>query len=184
MRWFSTRGACSCLSLVLGAFCLLNPAHARDSSFSVEPHAYGGARGNEPKAQNVVRTFQAWGNPSVGDDSSFDAWSVQLHFEGETLGRRDVSFDIDRAWVRSGSFTFGRVHPWDLSGSLEAHRPWGYSQHISDLDLRPCQRRVREDSPRSVSKIRRVEHGKDERRAFSAWRRFQFRPSKRLLERG
>jgi len=98
------------------------------SHLRLDPHAYAGERGAEPSTQLVVQALERWGNATGSAP-----WRIQLHAEGEISGRRDVSFDIDRAWIRlpapwlssSAAFYLGRIHPWDVSGSPEAERPWG-----------------------------------------------------------
>jgi hypothetical protein len=94
------------------------------SSLRLEPHRYFGKRGNEPAQQLIIQGKLDW----------FDAqtdypWRLTLHGDFETLGRKDNSVDIDRAWIEvplSGPTLFvGRIHPYDISRSFEATRPWG-----------------------------------------------------------
>lgn len=92
------------------------------SDLRLAPHSYGGIRGSEPNAQ-LVGLFQ-----QRFQDLDHN-WDVALHFEGEALGRRDVSLDIDRAWFsfpisESELFYVGRIHPFDISNHPAATQPW------------------------------------------------------------
>lgn len=112
------------IGLVVGAFAR---GAARESSLRVDPHAYGGPRGNEPRTQLVAGTVQSW-----RETKTRSPWEISLHLEGETAGRRDISFDLDRAWIftplahdADWGVAWGRVHPWDIARHPEAQRPWG-----------------------------------------------------------
>ncbi|MBL7714940.1 MAG: hypothetical protein JNL01_05690 [Bdellovibrionales bacterium] len=100
--------------------------------FRLEPHLYSGSRGTEPKFQTVAQTSLRF--RSTTQDRTQSQWTLQLHAESELDGRRDRSFDLDRAWYSwatgSMELTLGRIHPWDISGNLEANRPWGYAQQL------------------------------------------------------
>lgn len=93
-----------------------------------EPHSYQGTRGDEVSTQAIGLIKQ---NLSQHDSST--PWKVDFHFEGETLGRRDVSLDLDRAWIdlplaqnpTASKLTLGRIHPWDLSHHPDGENPWG-----------------------------------------------------------
>jgi hypothetical protein len=111
------------LPLLLSFLCAIPLSNAvsaseTDSLTRFQPHEYLGDRGTEPRFQAVVTTNQKWS----GTD-----WLLQSHFEAETLGRHDLSLDLDRAWFRTGDWTLGRIHPWELLGDPEAQRPWGYA---------------------------------------------------------
>lgn len=98
------------------------------SRVSVQPHAYGGPRGAEPRQQVLLQGLQSSEKPGPG----LPLWQVRLHGEAEAVGRKDTSFDLDRIWIQTplsedgATFVWGRVHPWDLSANPEALRPWGY----------------------------------------------------------
>lgn len=100
--------------------------------FRLEPHLYSGTRGTEPKFQTVAQTSLRFRSGTQDREQSH--WVLQLHAESELDGRRDRSFDLDRAWYSWVSpkmeLTVGRIHPWDISGNLEANRPWGYAQQF------------------------------------------------------
>lgn len=90
------------------------------TSLRVDPHQYPGLRGSEPQEQLVFSVNQRFSDPLPATPSE-----LAFHLAAEARGRRDVSIDLDRAWIRAGSFTFGRLHPFDVSSHPDAHRPWG-----------------------------------------------------------
>lgn len=118
---------------VLGYLWMASAALAVDSQTTLlfEPHHYQGERGTEVSTQAIglIKT-RLGSSPSIATP-----WNIDFHFEGETLGRRDVSLDLDRAWIdlpleetkTSSKFTLGRIHPWDLSQHPDGHNPWGYT---------------------------------------------------------
>ncbi|MCM2324031.1 MAG: hypothetical protein NDJ90_12295 [Oligoflexia bacterium] len=83
---------------------------------TLAPHVYSGKRGSEPSFQSVVSSQVKWEEEKT--------WQLSAHFQGETLGRRDASVDLDRAWLRTGQVTWGRAHPWEVSENPNATRPW------------------------------------------------------------
>lgn len=107
------------------------PGFAQSSTqaeIRVDPHQYLGGRGSEPMSQLAIQGKLDWSNLS-----SPYPWKIQLHGDFESMGRKDNSIDIDRAWVEiplekeSGPLVvLGRIHPLDISRNFEAKRPWGY----------------------------------------------------------
>lgn len=101
-------------------------APLREGHLRLDPHAYAGPRGGEPRQQLVAQTVQRFSSPDPRRP-----WEVSVHLEGETMGRRDLSLDVDRAWIflpvseEGAGVALGRVHPWDLSRDPNARRPWG-----------------------------------------------------------
>jgi hypothetical protein len=114
------------------AFAEIGDILERDRSAShvrIGPNIYTGSRGTEPNEQLVALLQQYWSN-----DSKRTPWEVKLHLEVECQGARDVSVDVDRAWLAipvggephsAPSFYLGRIHPWDLSHHPAATDPWG-----------------------------------------------------------
>ncbi len=97
-------------------------ALAGDAKLYLEPHAYGGARGTEPRFQSWQGVHYETGAANTDDATS----RLKLRWEAEAIGRKDSSLDIDRAWIRlTPNITLGRIHPWELVGNPEASRPWG-----------------------------------------------------------
>ncbi len=91
-------------------------------SLRVEPHSYPSAVSYNPAFQMVTNGRLRWFEPKK--------WEVELHVEAETQGRRDVLFDVDRAWYAinlDDDFTalLGRVHPYDVSHHHSRYRAWG-----------------------------------------------------------
>jgi hypothetical protein len=86
-----------------------------------EPQAFSGTLGDNPQFQDDFTLNLAWKSPS----KSKRPYEIRLHYQTETLGRQDSSFDLDRAWIRlTDELTIGRIHPWDLSDHPFAHSPW------------------------------------------------------------
>jgi len=105
---------------------LMNSAAA--STFTLKPHAYGGDRNSEVRSQLVLDTQQHW--------KSSEQSEVALHWSGEIQGRRDFSFDIDRAWTAlTPSVKLGRIHPWDLSAHPDRGRPYGFLAQAQTRNL-------------------------------------------------
>src|SRR5689334_14327966 len=109
------------LFLFFFTFCLtVSQVQAFESQyqFQLEPHVYGSPRGNEPYGQTIAQS-----RVERKDLNSIHRWDLSLHFGSELLGRRDMTFDLDRAWVttplgssaESPTLTWGRIHPWDIS---------------------------------------------------------------------
>jgi hypothetical protein len=103
---------------------------ASDTYLRVDPHSYIGARGAEPQTQVVGLWVQRWGTGVYG----VPQWGIALHLQSEAVGRRDLSVDLDRFWLRTSlvssksgpAFFWGRLHPWDLSENPNGREPWGY----------------------------------------------------------
>lgn len=106
-------------------------AATHSGQLRVDPHIYTGARGTEPERQLVAQTVQRWRQTENGAP----LWEIRLHLEAETQGRRDLSLDIDRAWITTTSegglgVALGRIHPWDLSLPPGQGKPWGQSAQL------------------------------------------------------
>lgn len=117
------------LSLVFQLFSSPAFAHKTDATIRLEPHTYSGVRGNEPGNQMLIFGNLNWHKPQ---EETRYPWQVKLHGDFETLGRKDNSVDIDRAWIQipvsqeaGPVLTAGRIHPFDISHHPDAKRPWG-----------------------------------------------------------
>jgi len=97
----------------------------------LDSHFYSGPREAEPTSQLI---------PQAVLDVSEPGREVRLHFEMETRGQRDLSLDLDRAWIEfpvfgSDALALGRQHPWDHSEFSEKDRPWGILGHTQPQNL-------------------------------------------------
>jgi len=120
----------------LSVLCL--PALAAETQLQgrVDPHFYGGDRKSVPNSQVNFQVFSHWGSSSTSSSS----WNLVLHAEFETLGIRDRSIDLDRAWIQTlpktspFSLIVGRIHPWDVSENPLGRDPFSASatQHAQN----------------------------------------------------
>lgn len=89
----------------------------------LDSHFYSSPRGNEPYSQVIPQAVLHLPDPDRRSE-------VLLHFEMETRGQRDLSLDLDRAWMAfpvfgADALAVGRQHPWDHADFFERDRPWG-----------------------------------------------------------
>lgn len=111
------------IKLINVCFAAIAATSIGSSTLRLDPHSYMGPSEGEP-AQQMVGLFQL--------HSKDPGRELRLHLEVETQGRRDISIDLDRAWIRTqltmdvdgSAFTWGRVHPLDLSQHPDAQMPW------------------------------------------------------------